>query len=216
MLAECSVLFRRGLIAGGKGLTVCKCVVADVVAGLVRKVEDQRGNPSCSIPVPRIRCLAELLETDGYCDEDGAHQRRGEHEHVAAPEPRDDQGGDGGSEQTPAVVGEVDSGLCEIGGIPHHAEEEAGVVREQRVAGHLGEEAHHRRDEDATAHAGGFDHVPPGLLGVVHLDGDGRLDLSHFRTGEQRVRVALGVVLDQDGKGFVVAILADQPTRAFW
>lgn len=156
------------------------------------------------------------METDGYCDEDGAHQRCREHEHVATLESRDDQGGDGGGEETPAVVCEVDPGLCEGGRIPHHAEEKARVVREQRVAGHLGEETHHRRDKDATAHARGFDHVPPGLLGVVHLDGDGRLDLSHLRTGEQRVRVPLGVVFDQDSKGFVVAVLADQPTRAFW
>lgn len=136
------------------------------------------------------------METDSDCDEHGAHKTRRKHEHEATRESRDDQGSDGSSEERPTVVGEVDSRLRKSGGVPHHAKEKTGIVREQRIARHLCEQTHHRRDEDTTAHSGCFEHLPPGLLFVAQLDGDGRLDLSQFCTSEQRVRVALSVVFD--------------------
>lgn len=100
---------------------------------------------------------------------------------MATLESRDDQGENSPIYETPAIIGEVDPGFRIGGSEPHHAKEETGVVREQRVPRHLCEQAHHRGDEDTTTHTSCSNHIHPGLLSVFQLYLDGRPDLCHFR-----------------------------------
>lgn len=135
---------------------------------------------------------------------------------MATLESRDDQGEDCGVYETPAVIGDVNPGLRILGGESHKFEEKIGVVRKKRVARHLREQAEHRGDQDTTTHTGSFNHIHPGLFRMCQLDLDGRLDLCHFRLCKYRVRITLGVVLDKNGEGFFVAVLADKKTGALW
>jgi hypothetical protein len=200
---------------GRRWLTVGEGIVANVVAGRKGKVEEQSSDAGSL--VREIPVLGELnaLERDGHGDEAREHEQGRGHVHDATGEARDDEGDDGGVEQTPAGVGEVDAGGGVVGGVAHHVEEHAGVVADEGVAGELGEEADKGGDEDATAHAARADQIHPRLLRHFHLRLDGLADLDDLGLGEGRVGVSLGVVLDQDGGGLVVAVLGDEVTRGF-
>lgn len=65
---------------------------------------------------------------------------------MATFEPCDDQGEGCGVHQTPAVIGDVDPGLCIVAAESHKVEQKIGVVRKKRVTGHLCEQAEHTGD----------------------------------------------------------------------
>lgn len=88
-------------------------------------------------------------------------------------------------------------------------------LRNERVAGPLREQTEKSRDEQSTAHAGGAEHVPPRLFGLLEFDLDGALDLRQFGLDDNRVAVALRVVLGENVEGVVVAVLTDQVSGAF-
>jgi len=83
-------------------------------------------------------------------------------------------------EQTPAGIGEIDSGLGVLACVAHHLIEEILVVREERVSGHLCEESEEGRNKNTTAHTRGANHVHPGLFTVTDFDLNGLLDLGDF------------------------------------
>jgi hypothetical protein len=68
------------------------------------------------------------METDGHGHEDDGHGGGGKHEHAATLEAGDDERDDDGVHQGPALVGDVDPGLCVAGGVAHHLEEKVLVV----------------------------------------------------------------------------------------
>lgn len=157
----------------------------------------------------------QALEGNGHGDEDGCHTAGRQHKHPSALEARDGQGDDHTVEQTPALVGNVDPGLCEVGGVTHHLEEQVGVVRKQSVSAHLGEETHHGRDEHTAAHTGRAEHVHPRLLGVLQLELDGGSNLGHLGLHNGGVGITFSVEFGKDRKCLILAILADKPPRAF-
>jgi hypothetical protein len=187
-------------------------VVSDVVAGGIGKVEKQSGNSSGGVRGVVVLGNLEVIEGDGHGGESKAHGRRGDHEHETAAEPGNDESSDGGIEQAPASVGKVDSGLRVVRGVAHHGVEQILIVREQGVAGHLGEKTEERSDDDTAAHTSGADHIHPALLGEIHLDVDGGSDLSQFGLGEGRVVVTLSVELDEDVVSLLISVVADEPS----
>lgn len=93
---------------------------------------------------------------------------------------------------------------------PDELEDVAEVVRDDDVPGQLRHDAHERADEEPPAVTGSRDHVHPGSLRVLELNGDGRLDLRHLSLREFRVLVPLGVVLHNHLEGFFVPVFADE------
>jgi hypothetical protein len=196
-------------------LTVGERVVANVVAGRVSEVEEQRRDLSVLVGKVVVLGKAKALERNGHGHENDQHGTRRKHEHPPATEAGDDKSDDDTVDQAPAVVGNVDPRLGEGGRIAHHLEEEVGVVGQERVTAHLREQTHHAGNQDTAAHTGGADHVHPGLLGVLDFELDGRADLGHLGLHKERGRITLSVVLDQDSQGLLVAVFADEITRAF-
>lgn len=88
-------------------------------------------------------------------------------------------------------------------------------VRDQSVARPLREQTEERGNEQTPTHTRRAEHVAPGLLGLFQLDLDGTLDLGHLGLDDERLAVALGVVLGEDVKGFVVAVFTDEVTGTF-
>jgi hypothetical protein len=192
--------------------TIGKSVVTDVVGRRVGEVEEQRSNASRPVLDLRVLGLLQRLERDGDTDEGEQHQGRGEHVHVATLEAGDDERNDGGVDERPAGVGDVQARLGVRRCVAHHAEKLARVVADEGVAGQLGEEADEDGDEEAAAHTRGLDEAEPGLAGHLHLGADGLADLDDLGLDELGVGVALGVVLDEDGAGLLSLILRDEET----
>jgi hypothetical protein len=156
------------------------------------------------------------LETDGHGHEDHGHGGGRKHKHPSSTEPSDDQGDHNCVHQAPALVGDIDSGLCVVGGVSHHGEEKILVVREKGVAAHLREKTEEDSDEDTTAHTLRAEHVQPRLLGMLHLDLDGGSNLRHLSLHEYRASVSLGMVLCKNGESLVIAVFGDEPSRTLW
>lgn len=193
-------------------LTIGQGVVANVVRRRVAKVPDQRRNTGGRVLYAGVLRNLEPLEGDGHGDEAETHERRGQHEHIAALEPGHDEGDDGGVGEAPARVRDVNARLDRLFGVAHHVEEDAGVVADEGVSGELRKEADEDCDVDTAAHAGGADNVHPGLLGCLHFGLDGLADLGNLGFDEEGVGVALGVVLHEDGGSFFVAIVGHEET----
>ncbi len=112
-------------------------------------------------------------------------------------------------------IGEVDPGLGVGGGGGPSSRRSIRVVGDESVARHLGEESEEGRDEETTAKSGGAEHLQPALLGVFHLKFDGRTNLGHLGLHEEGVRIALGMILDEDRVGLILLrVFADQVARA--
>ena len=193
--------------------TVCQGIVSNVVAGREAKVEEQGGDAGRLVVQSDVEGGLHALKRNGHGAEARAHETGGKHVHVAALEAGDVEGDEGAVDETPAGVGQVDARLGVGGGVAHHAEEDAGVVAEQRVARQLGEEADEEGDVEAATQPVRGHQLHPRLLGHLHLRLDGLADLGHLGLDEQRVPVALGVVLDQDGAGLLVAVLGHEVAR---
>jgi hypothetical protein len=189
-------------------------VVTNVIAWREGEEEEQRGNLCRLVLSAGIVGYSEALETDGHGHEAHCHGAGGKHKHPSSAESGDDKGNDNGVHQTPALVGDVDSGFCEGGSVAHHLEKKVLVVREESVAAHLGEDTEEAGNEDTTAHTLGAQHVEPRLFGVLELNLDSRSNLSHLSLDEDRVGIAFRVVLGQDSKSLIVAVFADEPTWA--
>lgn len=99
--------------------------------------------------------------------------------------------------------------------VPHQRQQVVQVVADQRVSAPLREQAEQRRKDGAAAHAGAAHQVQPGLLAVLELELERRLDLHHLGAREVGAGVAFGVVLDQDGQRFFVPVAADEESGAF-
>ena len=196
-------------------LTVCQGVVADVVTGRVCEVPDKGRDGGGLVGIVTRICDGKALEGDGHGDENKGHAARGQHKHPSALEARNDECDDCAVEQTPALIGNVDPGLCEAGGITHHLEKQVGVVRKQRVSAHLGEKTHHGGDEYTAAHTSGSEHIHPRLPGVLQLELDGGSNLGHLSLDNGRICIALGVVFGKDCEGLVFTVFADKPSGAF-
>ena len=164
----------------------------------------------------QILGLFQEAESDGDGHEADQHAGGRGHERKSAAETGDKERNQGAVEERPALVGNVDSGLGVVAGETHHAVNGVGIVGKQGIAGHLGEQTQECGDEDTTTHTGGAEHGPPGLLGVLHLELDGGLDLGHLGEDDVVVRIIFAMVLDEDGERLIVSVLADEPTGAFW
>jgi len=133
---------------------------------------------------------------------------------VAASEAAHQHGHGGAADQVPAGRGHVELLLEQAVVLADHGEEVAEVVRDERVAGPLREEAEEAADEHAAAHAGRANQVHVRALRVLQLDLHRRLHLRELGLDELRLGVALAVVLGQDVERLLAAVLADQPARA--
>lgn len=196
-------------------LTIGQRVVANVVRRRVSEVPDKGGDSGGVVGIAAGIGDGKALEGNGHGNEDQGHGTRGQHKHPSALEAGNDQSDDCTVDETPALIGNVDPGLCEVGGVTHHLEEQVGVVRKQSVSAHLGEKTHHGGDQHAAAHTGRTEHIHPGHLRMLQLELDDGFDLSHLSLDNGRVCVAFSMVLGKDGKGLVLTVLADKPPRAF-
>lgn len=160
--------------------------------------------------------MLESLEADRHRHENHSHGSGGEHEHPSSAESGHREGDDDSVDERPALVGDVDPGLCICGSVPHQAEQKTLVVRQQCVAAHLSEESEKCGDEYSATHTRGTHHIQPRLLGVLHLKFDGRSDLRHLGLYEDGIGITFGMILDQNSEGFVIAVFADQETGALW
>lgn len=146
-------------------------------------------------------------------DEDPAD---GEEVHGAAAEAHDDERRGDGAHEAPDLVADVVFRRELRVREPDELEDVAEVVRDDDVARQLRHDAHERADEQPPPVARRRDHVHPGPLRVLQLDGDGRLDLGHLGLGELRVLVPLGVVLHDHLEGLLVPVFADEESGALW
>lgn len=155
------------------------------------------------------------VQGDGQGGEYQTHRASRCQVHKSSTEFRDNNGQYGGVEETPALVGDVDSRLGIGSRVVHHLEEEVGVVRDKSVAGHLSEETEENGDDDTLSHGLGREHNPPRLLRILHFNLNGGADLSHFGVDKDRAGIAFGVVFGENGKRFFVTVVGNQPTRTF-
>ncbi len=119
----------------GGDLTICDCVVSDVVARRERKIEEQ-GGVCCWFRNGKlgIRCFGQFLH--GYCETE-EHEEHGScrgHKHNSTGESADSNGSGRGGKKSPAVVGYVDSCLGIVACVSHHVEQGA-LVAARRLAG---------------------------------------------------------------------------------
>lgn len=206
----------RSAEVGGKGerLTVCQSIVAQVVARRVGKIEEQGGDGCRAVRFVAVLCSSQLLERDGHGRKDQEHGGRGCHESPPTTETGHKESKNRRIDETPALVGDVDACLDSALGEVHHLEHEVLIVGEERVARHLREQTEENTDEDTAAVTGSGPHDGPRLLGSLHLQFNGGLDLGHFSLHQERAGISLGVVFGKDGEGLVVFILTDKVSRA--
>lgn len=104
---------------------------------------------------------------------------------------------------------ELGGGVGDAGGLVQLG----GVVGDNGVAGPLGEEAERQENGEAVTVAAGLEEVEvAAVLGRLHLEADGLLDLAELKLDGGVVGVAVGVVLGEDVEGLVVLVLGDQKT----
>lgn len=159
--------------------------------------------------------LPQPLKRNRHRNKRPQHSKRRKHKHSPPLKPRHQQRQRRRVDQAPTLICKVNPRLGIRARVAHHDEQEVLVVGEQSVAGHLREETEEAGNEGSSAHAGRADHVPPGLLRVVHFDLDGGADLGHFCFDEDGVCVAFSVVFGEDSLGFLVTVAADEPSRTF-
>lgn len=114
--------------------------------------------------------------------------------------------------QVPAHEAQVDPVLGEARGDADGAEDLGQVVRDEAVAGPLGEEADSDGDENAANVDRRGEELPPRPRSGRLLILDRLADLMVLCKYEGRVLVALGVVVYEDGAGLFLAIAGDEET----
>jgi len=147
-------------------------------------------------------------------DEEEEHADGGGEEESAATDLVDEGSGGKSPSQVPdledTVDEELDGGVEDTDGLEDTGE----VVRDDTVAGPLGEEGESDDDTHALEVAGGLEEGGPSNLlsdGAVELDGS--LDFLVLVLDERILLIAVGVVVGEDLESLGVAVLADQPTR---
>ena len=192
--------------------------VADEEAGPAAGVEDAVHPDEEDHAGVGTRGLVLLVEAagEGPEEESDQHAASGEQEGEAAVDALGEQGAAGGDD-------DVEDGLAGAQNqavvLLLHARvlvETGRVVGDDTVAGPLGEEAEGDQDAEAVAVALGLEEVDvlgAGVGDLLHLDGVA--DLVELELHGGVVDVAVGVVLGEDRKGLVIAVMGDQPTGRF-
>lgn len=203
-----------------KSHTVRECVIAHVVARCIRIDEEQDGD--IRRPVGRAGFCGRLCELHRNGPRDVAEQQAdgADEVHDAAAHAKHEQRDGDAADHAPARDAHVD--LLHLGAVREadHLEQVAEVVRDERVAGPLREEAEHHGDEEAAAHARGAEEIEPATQarpgggrggGDLALDLEGGVDLCELGLDELGVWVAFCVVLGQDRVGFLEAVVGGEP-----
>lgn len=144
-----------------KQRTIGEGVVAHVVARTVCVDEHQNSDIGRAIWRARICCCLRVLHADGPRNVAQQQGRRAQQVHDAPPHLDHQHGHHRRAHQAPARNAHVDLLDGRAVGEADHVEQVAKVVRDERVAAPLREEAEHHGDEDAAAHAGGGDEGYP-------------------------------------------------------
>lgn len=92
-------------------------------------------------------------------------------------------------------------------------EDSGQVIRDETVAGPLGEDADTHGDENPLPVSRRLQELNPASIGVVKLLPELRVNLLVLGVHKGGLAVALSVVFDQDFQGLLVALLEEQPTR---
>lgn len=190
--------------------TICQRVVADVVARLIRKDEED-GNLGRDLRLALQKLLHRHRPPHVAAEQAGRTRQI----HLPPGEPPHEQRHGDRVDQIPAVESDVDLPLQRGVLVPDELQEVGKVVRDERVAGPLREQAEEGAYEDALAHAGGGDHVEPGTLRVLHFEADRRFDLGHFGEGEVGLGVSFCMVVDQYAVRFFALVLGDEVAWRF-
>lgn len=157
--------------------------------------------------------LSVQARSEGPEDEGAKHAASGSEESRATADLVDEHGhGDGDDEGETGLAGgetELGGGVVDTGGLVQLG----GVVGDNGVAGPLGEEPERKQNGEAVTVATGLEEVEvAAVLGALHLETDGLLDLAELELDGGVVGVAVGVILGEDVEGLVVLILGDQET----
>lgn len=111
----------------------------------------------------------------------------------------------------------IDTKLSVTVGYANRVVDIGGIVRGKTVARPLGEETQRREEHKPVPVALGLEEVEVGRgLLVLELESEGLLDLGILELHSRVVDVAVGVVLPEHLKGFLIPLLRDQPTWGLW
>ena len=204
-------MVQLGCAQESRGLTVCQGVVTHVVARRVGIDEEQHSNVGRVVRGSSGDGRLGLLHRDGPGDVAAQETACAGQVHDTSADASDEERDGDTAEQTPAGNRDVD--LLDVGRIleADEGQEITEVVRDERVAGPLGEETEHGGDEETATHTGRLEQVTPRPLGCVELELDRRLHLHEFGLDELDTAVSLAVVLDQDVLGLLAAVFGDEP-----
>lgn len=86
------------------------------------------------------------------------------------------------------------------------------IIRDQTVATPLTEETQSSDETNSLTVTRSLEEVDPGCLSDLFIEGDGGLDLAKLELDKFIIGVILCVVMSEDLEGFVVLILAEEPT----
>lgn len=175
---------------------VGKGVVTNVVAGGVAKVEEESCNVGRSAGDLVLLVVKLALEGNGVADEAQKHERGGQLVHPATREAGDNEGEDSGVSETPAGVGDIDTGLGVALGVSHKGVQLVRIVADKGVSGQLSEEAEEDGDEESAAHTSSAEEIEPALLSGLELEVNDLADLDDLSLNHGVGRIALSVVLD--------------------
>lgn len=154
----------------------------------------------------------ESLGEDGPDHKGHAHAGGGDEEERATTDFVDEEAHGGSDDAIPDVEDTVDLEL-HVGILDANGVENTGdVVRDETVAGPLGEETSRDQDDEPVSVALGPEDFEPASLFQLLLNSDGLLDFLEFQLNQFVVGIALSVNMSEDGKCLLVLALGHVPT----
>lgn len=204
MRGEYAILRREvqhGAIILGKERSLLVCGVE----------QEDSGDDSISSRV--ILVLGVDSTAHGLHDEEEEHANGGGDEEKTTTDLVNKGGGDESPSQVPDLKDTVDEELVSAVGNTDSFQNCVEVVRDETIAGPLGEESDGNDDAHTLAVSGGGKQgLPANLLGHRLVEVDGVLDLFIFVLDQRILVVSVGVIVGEGLQGLLVATLADEPT----
>ena len=205
--------------------TVSQGVESKVITRLVGKDEEGARGRRSAVVAAGLVGRGRVLEGDGPPGVHDEQRERAHHVQRAALEAGDDEGGDAAGDEGPCGVAYVELLLGErvldadhlhevaeevpagLAGLSICARGEGTGLRDERVAGPLGEESQVSRDERTATHAARGQQIHPSSFLGLALEFERCSNLRDFTLNELALWVALSVVLDEDLLGLLDAVV---------